>query len=386
MKQRLLHLVVVAAFPVVLLAGAQYPAAALSAGVRQPARSAAAGSWTTMRLPAAVGQPAVLNGIAAASRDLAWAVGTETVSATGRPLLLHWNGRHWIKDAVPGAPQSGQVVQVSSAARDTAWALGYLGTGAPFIVRWLGPGWIRVPVPGDLKGQTVYSIAGGTGGSAWLWGFSASDGYLLEHWSKGSWQAIKVPSDLWGTSADMHALGPNDLWVNDFLGSGNGVVARYHAGTWSATAPQAGGVSLIAGILPVAPSSAWIAVFFCTAFQPGLGCTSGQPELAHWNGSAWNRIVRPKGISDATSISPGRTGRPQWAGISASGQNEPLFYEHFDGKRWTLLRVRALQPGATSTSTVVAAVPRTNATWAIASSHAAPSSPGITVIQYNPGQ
>jgi hypothetical protein len=144
-------------------------------------------------------------------------------------------------------------------------------------------------------------------------------------------------------------------------------------------------VSLIAGFLPVGPQSLWAAVFLCTAFQPGLGCTSGQPEIAHWNGSAWNRIVRPKAISSATSISPGRTGQAQWAGLSASGQSEPLFYEHFDGKKWTLQPAGALQPGAISTSTVVAAVPHTTATWAIASSHTAPSAPGLTVIQFNPG-
>jgi hypothetical protein len=41
-----------------------------------------------MQLPAAVTEPAILNGIAAGRPNLPWAVGTENVPAAGSPLLL----------------------------------------------------------------------------------------------------------------------------------------------------------------------------------------------------------------------------------------------------------------------------------------------------------
>jgi hypothetical protein len=45
-----------------------------------------------------------------------------------------------------------------------------------------------------------------------------------------------------------------------------------------------------------------------------------------------------------------------------------------------------LQLYANSTTTNVAPVPGTNATWAIAFSQLTPSSRGVTVIQFNPGR
>jgi hypothetical protein len=173
-----------------------------------------------------------------------WAVGTEDLSAAGRPLLLDWNGRHWIKDAVPGRPATGQMVQVSSASPGTACALGYVGvSGTNLILRWQGHGWLRVPVPGNLRNQTVYSIAGGTGQTARLYGYTDSQGYLLERWNGARWQTIKVPDDLWGYVADMAATGRHDVWLNGYTDSGPSVIAHYDAGRWTSIPPVPAGRS-----------------------------------------------------------------------------------------------------------------------------------------------
>ncbi len=372
--------------PYVLAAAALTLAAVAAAPGAQAAASSGDG-WTTMPLPSGVTRPAVLNSIAAASKDLAWTVGTEDVSKTGRPLLLEWNGKHWVKDAVPGKPRVGQMVQVSSATPGTAWALGYTGAdAATLILRWRRNAWVRVPVPGDLAGQTVYSIAAGTGGTAWLYGYSDSRGYLLERWIAAHWQTIKVPLSLWGYVADMAAVGPRDLWLNDSTDEGSNVIAHYDAGRWTSTEPAPGGATFVSGFLPVTARSVWLTGYICTVVEPGAGCLSIEPLIAHWNGSAWNQVLHPKGAAFITSISPGRSGQPLWAGAGASGAREAFCYVHFNGTTWSLERAGPAMRGIVATSTLVAAVPGTNATWAVTDRQTSASAPGVTAIAYNAGR
>jgi hypothetical protein len=209
---------------------------------------------------------------------------------------------------------------------------------------------------------------------------------VLEQWYRGRWHPIKVPYDVMGDVEEMRAAGPDDLWLNDSTDQGVGVIAHYDAGVWTSTKPQSGGVSFFTDFLARTSRNLWAVGYLCTAAEPGSGCTSSRPEIAHWNGSAWNSVLYPKGVAYVTSISPGRTGQPQWAGVSASGASEPLFYQHFNGKTWSRQRAGARIRGAVMTWTAVAAVPGTNATWAIASSYTKASGPGVTAIQYNPGQ
>lgn len=369
------------------LAAAAFTLATLAAAPAAQAARPSGDSWTTMQLPSAVTRPAVLNSIAAASRNLAWAVGTEDASAAGRPLLLEWNGKRWSKDAVPGKPRVGQMVQVSSASPGTAWALGYVGAGGTnLILRWRRNAWVQVPVPGNLEGQTVYSIAAGTGGTAWLYGYSDSRGYLLERWSAAHWQTIKVPLDLWGYVADMLAVGAHNLWLNDYTDQGDSVIAHYNAGRWTSTQAAPGGATFISDFLPVTARSVWLTGYVCTVVEIGAGCTSIEPLIAHWNGSAWNQVVHPKGAAFITSISPGRGGQPLWAGVGASGRREPFFYVHFNGRAWSLEQAGPAMRGIVATSTLVAAVPGTNATWAVTDRQSNASAPGITAIAYNAGR
>ncbi len=340
-----------------------------------------------MPLPAAVQKPAVLNSIAAGSRTLAWAVGTENLSGTARPLLLSWDGQRWIKDAVPGNPRSGEFVYVSSSTPETAWALGYVGSGAAnVVVRWRAHAWAEVTLPGNLRYQTVYSVAAGTGRTAWLYGYTDARGYLLERWSGSRWQTIKVPYGLGGDVADMVATGSDDVWLKDSTAQGNSVIARYNAGGWTSIPPMSGGVTFISAFLPASPRSVWLTGALCTAAQPEQGCTASKPLIAQWNGSAWDRVVFPKGAALITSISAGRDAQPQWAGVSASGTRQALPYAHFDGQIWSVETAGAAVRGVVATSTLVAAIPGTNATWAATDSQTSESAPGVAGIAVNPGR
>jgi hypothetical protein len=210
-------------------------------------------------------------------------------------------------------------------------------------------------------------------------------GFLLFHWFRGHWHAIKIPHAFAGTVMDMHAVGRQELWINENSVFGNGLIVHYVAGKWSSIAPPSGGVSFIADVLAVSTQSVWITGTFCTAFQ-GPFCTNSMPQLAHWNGTKWDVVLHPGSITGTSTISPAKTGRPLWAGVDATGANEPLFYEHFNGTRWVLEQGSVLVLYAASSNTIVAAVPGTNATWAIAFSQLTLTSRGVTGIQFNPGR
>jgi len=374
----------------IVAATASPATAAFPAGTGAPgAHATAARGWVTKRLPTSVIKPFGLNGIAAGGPDLAWAVGAERVGPRERALLLHWNGRKWVKDALPRGLTANDMTQVSSASPRTAWALGFNLSNPnanASVLRWARGSWARVAIPGPLKGQTVDSVAGGTGSGGWLAGDSTLAGFLLFHWFRGHWHAIKIPQPFGGTVMDMHAVGRRDLWINEF--TTNGLIVHYVAGKWSSIDPPPRGVSFIGDVLAVSTRSVWITGTLCTAFTPPF-CSNSEPQLAHWNGTKWGVVLHPGRITGTTTISRAKTGRPLWAGVTASASpsviSEPLFYEHFNGTRWVLEQGSTLLY-AQSTTTDVAAVPGTNATWAIANSRVSMSSPGVTVIQFNPGR
>jgi hypothetical protein len=361
-----------------------------AAAVRHPAQSerphpAATGEWKTMPPPAGVVQPAALDDIVAAGPRQAWAVGAEDLSHGGRPLLLSWNGRRWTKDALASGMRTGAVSQVSTTAPGTAWAFGYSVSGATFIVRWTGHRWVRVRAPRPLRGNMIYSVAAGTDGSAWVYGYTDSNGYLLERWSGRSWQQIKVPDKLGGDATEMVATGPRDVWLSDETNSGANVMARYHAGSWSSIKAQEG-LRFMTGFLPVTPRNVWVSGWLCTDIVIGEGCNASRAYISHWNGSAWSTVQHlGHQFTGTTSISAGRTGQALWAGMSATGTDEPLLYQNFNGKTWSQVPGSRHTHGIAATNTMVAGVPGTNATWSIADEQAVVSVIGVTVIQYHAG-
>lgn len=211
----------------------------------------------------------MFNSIAAGGRDLAWAVGTEDLSAAGRPLL-DWNGRHWIKDAVPGRPATGQMVQVSSASPGTAWALGYVGVnGTNLVLRWQGRGWVRVPVPGNLRNQTVYSIAGGTGGTAWLYPPVPAGVTFFSDLLPGSARSV------WLTGYICTAVE-----VEAGCTATESLIARWNGSAWH-QAPRLRGTAEITSISPGRNGQPlWSGVFASGAREPLL--------FAHNNGKSWS--------------------------------------------------------------------------------------------------
>lgn len=98
-----------------------------------------------------------------------WAVGKQGGGPyhDGYPLLLHWDGRQWIRLAAP--PGEGGLGAVWGTAADDVWAVGSHG----LVLHFDGKAWSRVSVPSDV---TLHSI-GGTRDHLWIGG---TGGTLLQ--------------------------------------------------------------------------------------------------------------------------------------------------------------------------------------------------------------
>jgi hypothetical protein len=147
-------------------------AAASMAGCGQVGAPGSAG-WRAVAVPT-LRPDSVLNDVAAAGADDAFAVGSEGFSADGKKagagVVLQWDGRAW-SVAYTGADGSSlSAVAVSSPA--DVWALGTAGQGAsgslagkPLLVHWDGRTWRPVAFPG-----TTGRLLAAAGGRAWIIG------------------------------------------------------------------------------------------------------------------------------------------------------------------------------------------------------------------------
>jgi hypothetical protein len=348
----------------------------------------AAASWVTVPVPSTVTTPAYLDSVTAVGPWLAWAVGAESSGDTGgeKPLILRWDGVCWRKVAVPGPAWSGYLTTVSSAPSGNTWALGPASAGG-HILHTHGGAWSTVPVPAELKDWEIYAVAAGLADDGWIWGYSGQLGYLLEHWDGHGWHASKVPYAGWGAMNTMH-MTTSGIWAAGSSTSGNGSIVHWDGTTWT---PILGPPStwIFNDVLATRPDDVWTSGYYCLAAQPRVGCTDGGPQIAHWNGSAWDTVIRQPGTySMFTTISPDQAGRPQWAGIGTGPDPTGTRYERYDGTNWTPVPgATTAPPNATGETTVTAHIPGTDATWGVGSISAvtpAGTAATIPVIEFAP--
>ncbi len=321
---------------------------------------APAGVWRSVRLPRTVIEPAALYSVSAVSRTSAWAAGQEHLGTGSRGLIVHWNGLRWVKEQVPRSTVSVNVI--SAVSPGDAWALGIASSGVPVILHRLRGAWRDVPVPPDLRGWNVDTIAAGGLGTAWVWGYNGSKfGFLLERWNGRAWRRTTVPFLDWG---DMVALKPvgAQVWTAGRTTTGLTQVLHWDGRSWSQIIGPRGTFDLN-DVLVRRPGDIWAAGDYCLSAQPGAGCTNGGGQIAHWNGTRWNRVIRQPAVGSATTISAGRLGQPEWAGLDVLNPAS-IVYDHFDGRNWSTVPATPLR-GATGVTSFTARIPGTGSTWAV---------------------
>jgi len=293
--------------------------------------------------------PSDLTDVTAAGRSSAWAAGTNTAGL----YLMHWNGRGWHQQTVPGSknciPYSVQATSASAVWVMCDWAVA--GPPTAFVLD--GTAWQRVTLP-DTATATA---AGDTD----VWGYGAGGSCTggsspvcvaqVWHWSAGTVTTFSLP----GSVVSMTAAGGH-IWL----------LADTHAQTESGRVTvYEGGNS---GLRKIAAIGATVGAFpQIAASSAGRVWVLDQALRAHAraavyarNGRRWTRHVVPRTAEFGSwgFTYDGRSG--VWLGP----------YTHWTGRRWVITNPSG--PTSKFELMFIAPVAGTSSAWAVGFNDARP--------------
>jgi hypothetical protein len=243
---------------------------------------------------------AAFNGVAAASRDDVWAVG----SAGAKPLVARWDGRSWRRVPLPAvAGRNVWLSGVAVPAPDDVWVVGGWGglSSWPLLMHWDGARWQRVdllriaPALGDLIATDARAPddvwAAGMEGNSRNESYGYTD-YVL-HWDGQTWRRVASPltdEETNGAFARSISIGlSGEVWTANSDESGNApYFVRWSGPTRTTTHVYEWDIDPILqtvnGIAAVTTSDVW-AVGEVDFGRPSR--LDNSPFVAHWNGKGW---------------------------------------------------------------------------------------------------
>ncbi|MGO8959951.1 MAG: hypothetical protein ACLQFR_21660 [Streptosporangiaceae bacterium] len=299
--------------------------------------------WRSVYLSRAA-QGSLLLSVAAPSRNDAWAVG-EYVQQTG-PIILHWNGKRWLRVRVRGAGASFEPASVYATSPSDVWIFGSIWrTGIDEALRFNGTDWETLQLPINSGAANETAVLSAT--SAW----AINPGSCLfrcstpaTYWNGADWLVSRVQLDLWGIAAGgehvfavaVRAFRPAD---QTFVP----VLYERARGRWLRCAAIKQRLSN-----PVLSASSASDVWIW-GYRPGRGDRS---VLYHWNGTQLRRVAIPAGLATSDVLTAdGRGG--VWAGPFA----------HWTGRKWISLRADASRLDGLLTG--LAPVAGSRSTWLV---------------------
>jgi hypothetical protein len=191
-------------------------------------------------------EPGSGNGVWVASARSADDIWAQSIASTGISLAVsRWNGKRWVKQAVPSAPKDSDGVSglgIAVSGRSDVWGYGYFSLGASRHTDWLvhfnGRSWSTVrnpyplslsimsgPVGPDAQGGAWIEATPAKGTSEWLYHVSAA----------GRWLRLPIPAPKGarGTTTEGFAAIPGGTSVYAYgeamthSGQTEGVILKY---------------------------------------------------------------------------------------------------------------------------------------------------------------
>ncbi len=314
-------------------------------GPRRPAPAEGACSKGWSLSPArSVGYYTFLSGLAAASPDDVWAVGSVGGNPS-YPLVEHWDGERW--SVVPSPRLLGaELGGVDVVSGTDIWAVG-ADTGARTLIEhWDGRRWSVLPSPNFVQRTWKHNVLAAVSGTApedvWAVGWTG-DGSgrraraLIEHWDGSSWSLVTSPhvDSKQVVLYDVASLGHDDVWAvgQQRIGpSTRTLVLHWDGSAWSVvqTPNPEWAFESLWGVAGVGPDDVW-----AVGRASDQGLVSLHPIVMHWDGSGWTLIRdlpsdHPYGLEAVDAAGPDNV----WAGDKAI----PYAYAlHWDGRRWSLV-------------------------------------------------
>ena len=275
-----------------------------------------------------------------------FAVGYSDATGELRPATGEFgtSGYDFKNAADPGV--SSGLSGVSALARNSAVAVGWhVGDSVePLIERYAGDEWriVQAPsVPGGmllgvdaLAADNVYAV--GTG----------PEGQLIMHFDGTAWNVMPGPSLQYGTLVSVEALGPYNIWAVGYYFEGGvfkTLVQHFDGYTWAVVPSPNKGTqrNMLSGITALSAGNIWAVGYY----------NSGAPEedrtlVEHFNGRKWTIVRSPNRGDGANALwaVDANGARDVWAvGETTDG----TLAVRFDGDAWKVdaRTLRFTRPG-----------------------------------------
>jgi hypothetical protein len=315
------------------------------------AQAAATPHWqVSYRSHSATGAP--LESVTAPGKNDAWAVGITGTGAGARPLVLHWNGSAWSKQAMPAGFLPAVVMSSST---HNVWIFESSG-GAAMVYD--GNSWHTTTVPEDLTPGVVLGASNvwGTTGSTCTGGNDATCTTTVWHWNGATWTSSEVNGLYQGfAGAGSHA------WLLVLTGlrrftsgdpTGAPVIYRATGGALARVSAPHQRVWEFAALAPSPGGKLWLAA------SPGYN--KNAPLLFHWTGRTWTRARIPATVSsEPLSVEfaltyDGHDGF--WAGP----------YAHWTGTKWiNAFQIASMPSTDTFGLAAIATIPGSSSIWGV---------------------
>ncbi len=345
-------------------------ALALTAAVSPAQAASAPPDWRLIATIAVRGDNTLMTTVASVSAHDAWAIGFAATSAHQGALIRHWDGKAWTNVRLPAkiaARWNRQLPEYVTAAASRRDLLMFSTASDGYYLFGNERHWRLGRLPGisntvtfDITGATVFSAT-----NAWAFGIRTADtssgwryGAYAAHFNGLRWDAVPVAVKPTANPPSINfpavsAISPDDIWA--VAGS---TVLRWtgtSAGFYKAAVqPGPAKGADLTSVIAERGGNVWVA-----------GVRDGNDFAADWNGSAWTVGSLPASSRsfDIFGLAPdGRGGL--WAlGLSGSVSHPITRLWRYAHGAWT--GPVSIHLGRAPLLLGIAAVPHTDAVWAV---------------------
>jgi hypothetical protein len=240
-----------------------------------------------------------------------------------------------------------EVLAISAQSDHNVWAV---GNGS---AHWDGKSWTLIPIvrPDSLN---LAGVAALSPTNVWAAGTSVNNQgrarEAVEQFDGKAWQVIPdvslIGQNLQGivvaeTLTSISALSPTDIWAAGYIGieppCGCIVpfVEHFDGTNWNLsgvllTANSPGHFQLMQGISAISDTDVWAVGFISIG-----GGLNGAAQTFHFDGAQWTQVPAPGGQAARFDAVTALASNNVWA---VGQNNQKTLIEHFDGKRWRMVK------------------------------------------------
>lgn len=263
-------------------------------------------AWSIVTSPNTGAGHNILYGVTCTSAADCWSVGSYVAGSLQQTLIMRWNGTVWSAALSPNAgsptPQSNVLIGISCAGASACIAVGRTesSAGAPtaLIERWDGSSWSIATTP-SIDGDD--QLIGATCSSSTLcWSVgSVLDGELtqtlIQRWDGSGWSvapSANAETETHNTLLGVTCVTAADCW--SVASSNNGVAQQTLIQRWN---------GITWSIVPSPNTSstssnilydvACVSASDCWAVGYAAGVSAFQTLTMHWNGASWTIVSSP---------------------------------------------------------------------------------------------